>query len=279
MAARKGENLEALVRAFFSRQVYFFLRGVTFSFEGESATDIDVWLYGKQGASIRTRAVVDVKNKKSPKAFERILWVRGIQLAIGCDRALVATTETDPRIARFARDQKVALISRAFLSRIDGSDESLQRLSKEEFYAEIKRYPAAKQDGDWIKIVEGVRSSLISTHGFAAFNHAMKAFSFFANRIDVRAQSAEQAARCAYLVAAVGCIALDSALSGLFYDDVASRRRSILNGVAYGDAGDGKVQNNIDMVLAVIRDRVDGGRVISAQVSDAFAGKIGRAHF
>src|SRR3546814_183313 len=29
---------------------------------------------------------------------------------------------------------------------------------------------------------------------------------------------------------------------------------------------------NIDMVLAVIRDRVDGGRVISAQVSDAFAG-------
>src|SRR3546814_19222192 len=97
-----------------------------------------------------------------------------MQLAIGCDRALVATTETDPRIARFARDQKVALISRAFLSRIDGSDESLQRLSKEEFYAEIKRYPAAKQDGDWIKIVEGVRSSLISTNGFAAFNHAMK---------------------------------------------------------------------------------------------------------
>src|SRR3546814_3704767 len=93
----------------------------------------------------------------------------------------------------------------------------------------------------------------------------MKGVSFFANRIDVRAQSAEQAARCAYLVAAVGCIALDSALSGLFYDDVASRRRSILNGVAYGDAGDGKVQNNIDMVLAVIRDRVDGGRVISAR--------------
>src|SRR3546814_17676668 len=128
MAARKGENLEELVRAFFSRQGYFCLRGVTFSFEGESATDIDVWLYGKQGASIRTRAVVDVKNKKSPKAFERILWVRGMQLAIGCDRALVATTETDPRIARFARDQRVALISRAFLSRLDGSDESLQKI-------------------------------------------------------------------------------------------------------------------------------------------------------
>src|SRR3546814_179293 len=159
-----------------------------------------------------------------------------MQLAIGCDRALVATTETDPRIARFARDQKVALISRAFLSRIDGSDESLQRLSKEEFYAEIKRYPAAKQDGDWIKIVEGVRSSLISTHGFAAFNHAMKAFSFFANRIDVRAQSAEQAARCAYLVAAVGCIALDSALSGLFYDDVVSCRRPIQLGRASSSA-------------------------------------------
>src|SRR3546814_16302444 len=72
-----------------------------------------------------------------------------------------------------------------------------------------KRYPAAKQDGDWIKIVEGVRSSLISTHGFAAFNHAMKAFSFFANRIDVRVQSAEQATRVASLDAEVGCLRLD----------------------------------------------------------------------
>src|SRR3546814_11379744 len=109
-----------------------------------------------------------------------------MQLAIGCDRALVATTETDPRIARFARDQKVALISRAFLSRIDGSEESLQSLSKEEFYAEIKRYPAAKQDGDWIKLVEGVRSTIISTHDFADFNNAMKAFSFLSHRIEVK---------------------------------------------------------------------------------------------
>src|SRR3546814_12772079 len=104
----------------------------------------------------------------SPKAFERILWVRGMQLAIGCDRALVATTETDPRIARFARDQKVALISRAFLSRIDGSDELLQRLSKEEFYAEIKSYPAATQDGDWIMKVVGVRSVTISYPGLSS---------------------------------------------------------------------------------------------------------------
>src|SRR3546814_19240345 len=133
MAARKGENLEELVRAFFSRQGYFCLRGVTFSFEGESATDIDVWLYGKQGASTWTRAVVDVKNKKSPKAFERFLWVRGMQLAIGCDRALVATTETDPRIARFSRDEKVALISRVFWSRMDGSEKSSKRRGPENF--------------------------------------------------------------------------------------------------------------------------------------------------
>src|SRR3546814_21157467 len=92
MAARKGANLEELVRAYLARQGFFALRSVSLRFEDEEVTDIDVWSYGRQSASIRTRTLIDVKGKRSPKAFERILWARGMQLAPGGARALVATT-------------------------------------------------------------------------------------------------------------------------------------------------------------------------------------------
>ena len=97
MAARKGADLEEFVRAYFARQGFFALRSVSLRFEDEEVTDIDVWSYGRQSASIRTRTLVDVKDKRSPKAFERILWARGMQLALGCDRAIVATTDSTQR--------------------------------------------------------------------------------------------------------------------------------------------------------------------------------------
>ncbi len=113
---QKGPSLEELVREYFSKQGFYALRGVKLLFEGEDVTDVDVWLYGRQSAGVRTRVVVDVKNKRSPKAFERILWTRGLQLALGCDRAIVATTDGSAKVTRFAQQQKVALLSTKFLT-------------------------------------------------------------------------------------------------------------------------------------------------------------------
>src|SRR3546814_16425303 len=93
MAARKGANLEELVRAYLARQGFFALRSVSLRFEDEEVTDIAVWSYGRQSASIRTRTLFDVKGKRSPKAFERILWARGMKHALGCDRPIVATND------------------------------------------------------------------------------------------------------------------------------------------------------------------------------------------
>jgi hypothetical protein len=52
--ARTGAGLEELVRAYFARQGFFALRGVSHRFEEEEVTDIDAWLYGRQSASVRT---------------------------------------------------------------------------------------------------------------------------------------------------------------------------------------------------------------------------------
>jgi len=268
--APKGAALEELVRAYFARQGFFALRGVSFRFDDEEVTDIDVWLYGRQSASLRTRTIVDVKDKRSPKAFERILWTRGVQLALGCDRGVVATTDTNPKIVRFAQQQKVALLTRQFLERLQKNVSTETRQSAEQFAANIQSNPNHKQDGDWLRRIADAKSALISLSGYPAFNKAISTFRFFGERVETRALHREQALRGAYIAAALACIALDSALERSVYEDTAARFRSIANGVTYGDAGDGRVQSSIDSVLTVLSGAMENGRVVATQARDAF---------
>lgn len=269
MAVSKGANLEELVRAYFARQGFFALRSVSLRFEDEEVTDIDGWFYGRQSASIRTRTLIDVKDKRSPKAFERILWARGMQLALGCDRAIVATTDSTQKVARFAQQQNVALLSKQFLDRLQNKLDLSERLTLEQFHDNIRKYPDHKQDGDWIRQIADAKSALISLQGYPAFNKSMAAFRFFADRAQTRPQHKEQALRCSYFVASLACIALDRALEQVLYEETASRFRAIAAGVTYGDAGDARVQKSIATVLSVIAEGMKNGRVVARQATDA----------
>jgi hypothetical protein len=68
MATGKGMLLEEVVRGYFARRGFFALRGVLLRYGRDDVTDVDIWLYARHSASVRTRVVVDVKNKKSPRA-------------------------------------------------------------------------------------------------------------------------------------------------------------------------------------------------------------------
>jgi hypothetical protein len=267
--ARKGAGLEELVRAYFDRQGFFALRGISYRFEDEEVTDIDAWLYGRQSASVRIRTIVDIKDRRSPKAFERILWARGMQLALGCDRAIVATTDTGVKIVRFAHQQKVALLTRDFLDRLQTKLEMTDRMTLEQFIDNIRIYQDYKHDGDWLRRISDAKSALISVQGYPAFNKAIGAFRFFAERVETRPRHKEQALRGAYLTAALACIALDSALERVVYEDQESRYRAIADGVTYGDAGDARVQSSIKTVLEVIATGMANGRVVSRQANEA----------
>jgi Restriction endonuclease len=275
MLPPKGAALEELVRAYFTRQGFLAVRGVLIRFEDEEVTDVDVWLYGRKGAGTRTRAIVDVKDKRSPRAFERVLWARGMQLALGCDRAIVATTDDSPKVVRFAAQQKVALLPADGLRRSKPEGEIPNRLTMEEFIANIQRYPNQKQDGDWIRRIADAKSAVVSLPPFPAFNKAMSSFRFFAERSVTRSQHREQALRGAFLCAALACIALDSAMERLFFEDPQTRFRMLASGITYGDAGDGRVQGSIDTVLTVIAKGVRNGQVIARQATEALGELLG----
>lgn len=270
IALAKGAGLEELARAYFARQGFVAIRSVSIQFEEEEVTDVDVWLYGRQGGGVRTRALVDVKDKKSPKAFERIMWARGMQLALGCDRAVVTTTDTNTKVTRFAQQQNVALLTSAFLRHWIGDGDVLKdRISLEELIVSIQSYSGQKQDGDWIKQISSAKSAVVSLAPYPAFNKAISSFRFFAERAATRPQHREQALRGAYLSAALACMALDAALEKLAFEELSTRQRLLYLGVTYGDAGDNRIQSSIDTVLSVISNGIKNGRALARQTGDA----------
>ena len=265
----KGAGLEELARTYFSRQGFVAIRSVSIRFEDEDVTDIDVWLYGRQGGAVRTRALVDIKDKKSPKAFERVMWARGMQLALGCDRAFVTTTDNSQKVARFAHQQKVSLLTAAYIRQWVGGDLLNERLSLEELHGNIQLFAGQKQDGDWIRQIAAAKSAVVSLAPFPAFNKAMSSFRFFSDRAATRPQHREQALRGAYLSAGLACVALDAALEKLAFEQSQARHQMLYAGVTFGDAGDNRVKNSIDTVLSVISKGVNNGSVIARQAADA----------
>lgn len=268
MASSKGPALEELVRQYFARQGFFVLRSVPYRFEGEDVSDLDVWLYARQSASTRIRGIVDVKNKKSPKAFERVLWVKGVQEAMGCDRAVIATTDAHPVLTRFAQAQKIAVLSKGFLDRLGKKLDMDGRLTLEQFFDLVRAYPAHKQDGDWLRMLGDAKSAVASLSGFPAFNKTMFAFRFFAERAEVRMQHRDAAVRCALLTAALACIALDAALERFVFEEGDRRFEGLVEGVTYGDSGDGRVKTSIDMALSALSESMENGRAVAAQAKE-----------
>lgn len=267
----KGDNFEELVRAYFASQGFFALRTVWLTSEDDDVTDIDVWLYGRQNGGARTRAVVDAKNKKTPKAYERILWTRGLQLSLSYDRAIVATTASSVAAKRFAEKQNVDLLTSDFLRNWSPEAGTFSRLTLEEFESKIRDYSDQKQDGDWLAKIKSTKSGLISIADYPAFNKATSNFAFFGERVATRPRYAEQALRSAYLCASVSCIALDSAIEHLKFLSHEERYQKIYDGVTYGDAGDGRVKLNMDLVFKIMSQSLPNGRVLAQQTKNAFS--------
>lgn len=86
----------------------------------------------------RERVNVDIKNKKTPQALERIFWAKGLQTVLGLDSCVVATTDGRPDVRDFGLQHDVKVLDGKFLARLTKSAKSQQdRISEEEFLREL----------------------------------------------------------------------------------------------------------------------------------------------
>lgn len=117
MAGTKGNKAEESLRLYFLDAGYYVVRGVPYKYKDFDITDIDLFLYGRASALSRERNIVDIKNKKTPQAVERIFWTKGLQKSLNMDHAIVATTETNPAVLAYGKENDVIVLDGKFLKK------------------------------------------------------------------------------------------------------------------------------------------------------------------
>ena len=107
----KGELAEECLRTYFSSLGSFVLRGVPVREGLVDVTDIDLWVYTRATAHSRHVAIVDIKNKRRGKAFERAIWVKGLQSMLGADEAIIASKGVSDVVQKLSERLTVRVIS------------------------------------------------------------------------------------------------------------------------------------------------------------------------
>lgn len=230
----KGPAAEEALRNYFLSIGYYVIRGCKFNFNEFDVTDVDLWLYARNSPLSRERICVDIKNKKTPQALERIFWAKGLQAVLKLDACIVATTDTRPDVSEFGLEHNVKVLDGRFLSRLTKSPRSHQeRISEEEFLADLEAGSAGRLGGNWRGRYEASKSRLLLSLNFDGCNAWLEdvgyVFSQMASGIDAR--------RFLYATCAHLLIAIDFTVRELVTADQDQRRQVIERGIRYGMAG------------------------------------------
>lgn len=264
---KKGEKLEELLRNYFLKAGYYVVRGVPFSYEGFDVTDIDLWLYGRTSSVSRELAIVDIKNKRTPAAIERIFWVKGLQSAVNATNAIVATTDRRDEVKKFGKENGVMVLGGEFVSRISSSNGILKtRLSEEEVLAEIEKNTLGKLDGNWKGRLDECKSLLVHGLTFDSTNKWLDHGKYFAEQALTKPPHKELCLRACYLIASYIAVSIDYLLRELSFDSEENKRLKLDNGFRYGDRGSIGTGDILEASLALVEQFAENGTSVSSQV-------------
>lgn len=263
----KGSKQEELLRCYFLKNGYYVIRGVPFIYECFDVTDIDLWLYSRASSVSREITLVDVKNKRTPQAIERIFWVQGLRIATKATNAIVATTEKRQEVKDFGRDLGILVLDGNFLGKLAHSDTpNMMRLSDEEFFSKINDYSLNKLDGDWKGRIIFSKSLLAKSLSFDSCNEWLEQGKFFAEQSITKEVPRETALRCLYLICSFVAIAIDYCMKELSFHEQSARSAIIKDGFTYGSKGSSGLNKVLNVAIGLVEEHANNGSIISHQV-------------
>ena len=271
----KGLELEEVLKAYFWQAGYFVIRGVPYIIDGDDITDIDLWLYERPAAATRRRLIVDIKNRKSPKASERIIWTKGLQAALGMDGAIVATTDKRTSIRRLSKALNITLLDGDAISKLTKSESlnSSSQISAEEINAAIKRVDESRRSFEWRQTISDARASMITSMGVQSINKNLAANAYFAAQAvyaQPRSEQAQTALRLVYHTASLAAISLDYALADQAFRSPDERRESIINSIRFGQSDATATVQTVRTAIGLARKYLDNGNASAKQIEYGF---------
>lgn len=268
----KGFELEERLRSYFLKAGYYVARGVPFKYEGFDVTDIDLWLYGRTSSVSREIAIVDVKNKKTPQALERVFWVEGLKKAVNATNSIVATTDRRKEISDFGKSMGTIVLDGNFLQRLGSPEEHLKsRLSDEEIEQKINDYSLSKLDGDWKGRLTESKELLSKGLNFDSCIKWIENAHFFAEKVQSNDIQAETASRCFFLICSFLSIGLDFILKDLSFEEHRIRKERIKEGLTYGSRGKEGIDKIIENAAGLIKQYVSESSSISETIRSGVA--------
>lgn len=266
-ALSKGLLLEELLRHYFIRSGYFTVRAVPFVYDGVEVTDLDLWLYERPSSVSRHRIIVDSKNRSTPKAIERIFWIKGLQKVVGAEQSIVATTDKRASVGVFGKENDVVVLDGTFLARLQKSlDRFDERLTEEMFVDLLGSYRATKESGDWKNRLKAAKQHFARDLGYNAINVWLEDARFFAEQVRLVSTHREVALRMVYLIASYISIAFDFAMRDLAFAESPSKQAAINDGLKYGSRGAAAGRQLIDLATGLVEQYAPEHRTLAPQI-------------
>lgn len=237
----KGYATEEILRNYFNGMGFYVARGVKYKYHNFDVTDIDLLLYGKSSPLNRERINVDIKNKKTPQAIERIFWAKGLQQILKLDDCIVVTSENRSDVMDFGLKHNIRVLDGKFLDRLSKSNKSAsERLTEEAFSKLVEEASNGKIGGDWKGKLEVAKSRLLEHLSFDGCNAYLNDIKYFLHCVsELQDKSKEAAAlwRAIYATTSYFLLSLDYLLKDHQTSDQEQRKRFLDSGFRYGTSG------------------------------------------
>ncbi|MCT3760652.1 hypothetical protein [Elizabethkingia anophelis] len=250
----KGELLEELLRNYFLGLGYYVVRGVKYKYEGNDITDVDLFLYNRSSTLSRERINVDIKNKKSPQAFERILWANGLKKLLKFEKCIVATTDNRSIIQKYGLLNDTIILDGSFISKLkQKNNNEVNRFTEEEFLLKLSRHKSHKsfENKDWRYIYELSKSKLLNELDYSGFNSNLFLLRYLVEKIITDIQRREDAIRFLYANISHLLIMMDFISKDINFLEVAQKSEQIREGLNYGNLGKEGVKSIIDIAVTL----------------------------
>jgi hypothetical protein len=248
----KGEDMEESLRNYFLNLGYYVARGVLFRHNDIDVTDIDLMLYGRNSSLGRQRINVDIKNKKTPQAFERIVWVNGLMKLLNFDECVVATTDKRPSIHSFGNMHNTTILDGMFLSKLKRGIHQ-ERLSEEELMLDLGEFRSFNTypNKDWRSIYQLSKSKLLTELDFAGFNSLLDTIRYFIIKSMTEEHKRPLALRLTYLLISQILIITDFVIKDIAFLDHDTRAKKLSQGFKYGNLGKERTDQIINMAVKI----------------------------
>ena len=266
----KGYQMEELLRRYFILGGYFTVRSVPFVYEGFDITDIDLWLYERPSSVSRHRIIVDAKNKSTPKAIERIFWIKGLQQALGVEQAIVATTDKRLAVSDFGREQNVLILDGSFLTKLQKSETFEARLTEEQFVDRLRSYSPVKRGGDWNSRFQALKHPLARDLGYNAINAWVNEARYFAEESQIVTTHKEIAMRVLYVILSYIAISFDFVMKDLAFAESSTKLAALNEGLRYGSQGAAGTKQLIQLTTELIQQYAPEQSVLGPKIKERF---------